>query len=250
MENKGINALVLKIIAAVTMILDHFAASGLLREYFPEGLFGMSYRNAYFLARGIGRLAFPIFCFLIVEGVKHTKNWKIYVLRVAVFAVLTEVPFDMALNGTLFDWTYQNVLFTLLLGMLPVCYLKYYNGPNRYMIYTTLVIAMAMTAETLILSDYGASGVAQIGLMGYLLDGKPERLNISDRLWRTFMCAAAIGTCCLIQMNKYELPAFVALIPIFLYSGRKGPGGKVLQYAFYAVYPVHLLIFGLLLNKF
>ena len=171
-------------------------------------------------------------------------------LRLLIFALITEIPFDAAMEGKLVEWTYQNVLFTLLLGMLPVCYLKYFSGPNRYMIYTTLIIVAAMTAETFLLSDYGASGVAQIGVMGYLIEGKPERVKLPDRVYTTLICAAAIGACCLIQVNKYELPAFFALIPIFLYSGKKGPGGKVLQYALYLVYPVHLLIFGLLLHRF
>ncbi|MBQ9828424.1 MAG: conjugal transfer protein TraX [Lachnospiraceae bacterium] len=251
MNSKGINGTVLKIIAAVSMIIDHYAASGLLKQFSPGGLFGMNCKSTYILFRGIGRLAFPIFCFLIIEGVRYTKNWKLYALRLLIFAALTEVPFDrlFSVDGSFFDWTYQNVLFTLLLGMLCAAFLRFYDGPSRYMIYATLVITAAMTAETFLLSDYGASGVAMIGVMGYLLDDKPEWAKIPDRAWTVFVCAAAIGTCCLVQMNVLELPALFALIPISLYNGERGLGGRAAKYIFYSVYPLHLLIFCFLLNR-
>ncbi len=242
LERGGINALALKIIAVISMLVDHVAASGLLRRFYPNGLLGLDPNTSYEAARAIGRLAFPIFCFLMVEGIKHTGNWKRYVLRVAVFALISEIPFDMALNGKLFNWGYQNVLWTLLLGMVPLLYLKLYEGRDKTAGYIALVIVGAMAAETFLLSDYGASGVVQIGIMGFMLPEKAEEHPVKN----TVICAIAIAACCLVQMNYLEIPAAIALIPIFFYNGKKGPGGRFFQYFVYTFYPVHLLILGLL----
>ncbi|WP_461817744.1 TraX family protein, partial [Faecalimonas sp.] len=99
----GINSFQLKIIAIIAMIIDHI---GLF--FFPE----------HILFRIIGRISFPIFAFLIVEGFYHTRDiWK-YMFRLGVFAVLSEIPFDLLTTGKVFDLRHQNVFFTLLIGVI------------------------------------------------------------------------------------------------------------------------------------
>lgn len=118
----------LKWIAMGTMLIDHIGAclieSGLLNLSDPDSVAFISgselgYR-LYLLdnfLRLVGRIAFPLFCFLLVEGFLHTKNFKRYFLRLGLFALISEIPFDFAMFGTAFDPSYQNVFWTLLFGL-------------------------------------------------------------------------------------------------------------------------------------
>lgn len=114
------SALVLKIIAYATMFIDHLAA--VLGKFYPKvfklGLGeSMTMTEHYLIYRSIGRVAFPIFAFQLVEGAKYTKcRWK-YALRVAIVALISEIPFDLALRGAWMDFSGQNVYFTLLLSL-------------------------------------------------------------------------------------------------------------------------------------
>jgi hypothetical protein len=121
---KGIYGSTLKLIAIFTMLIDHTAATILDRTMASRGinsLFGdhmTTIQYANIAMRLIGRIAFPIFCFLLVEGFIHTRNkWK-YTLRLAIFALISEIPFNLAFQGKFFDMSYQNVFFTLTIGML------------------------------------------------------------------------------------------------------------------------------------
>lgn len=133
-QKKGISGSTLKLVAIITMLIDHTGAAILERLYRSREDrilisssskviqdFYARYRlmnNIDTVMRMIGRVAFPIFCFLLVEGMVHTHNkWK-YAGRLAVFAILSEIPFDLAFMGKPFYWQYQNVFFTLLIGLL------------------------------------------------------------------------------------------------------------------------------------
>lgn len=134
-KKKGISGSTIKIIAVVTMLIDHVAAAVFTRmilsgDYYS--VFGSGdmaqitswlSRNAllYYgtqLMRLIGRLGFPIFCFLLVEGFQKTRNVKKYAFRLALFCLISEIPFDLAFSGSFLNWNYQNVYFTLLIGLL------------------------------------------------------------------------------------------------------------------------------------
>lgn len=136
-KKKGIPGSTIKIIAVVTMLIDHIAAAFLTRvlivrglyyamttpqtlmEWMGEGNNGILYFGMT-LMRLIGRLGFPIFCFLLVEGFQKTRNVKKYVFRLGVFALISEIPFDLAFSGRVWNPNYQNVYFTLLIGILAL----------------------------------------------------------------------------------------------------------------------------------
>ena len=104
-EKLPLNSLHLKLLAVVTMLIDHMGFT-----LFPHAVW----------MRAVGRLAFPIFCFLIAEGCAHTHDKKRYAGRLLLFAVLSELPFNLMCSGQWISWNYQNVLWTLLIGAAPV----------------------------------------------------------------------------------------------------------------------------------
>ncbi|MBQ6875773.1 MAG: hypothetical protein IJN46_06025, partial [Lachnospiraceae bacterium] len=109
----GLSADALKWIAMVTMFIDHLAYTS-LNPYGPH------YVEMYTVMRTIGRIAFPLYCFLLVEGFMHTGNYRRYVLRIGLFALLSEIPFDLALMDSVLEFRSNNVFFTLLAGLLLI----------------------------------------------------------------------------------------------------------------------------------
>ena len=172
----------------------------------------------YDLMRLVGRLAFPLFCFLLVEGFLHTSNVKKYALRLALFALVSEVPFDLAVFGTLFDPKHQNVFFTLLIGLLVMIAADRF----REKVWVQVVIyAAGMAAGLLLQTDYGYKGVLLIIIL-YIF--RYER--------KTQALAGALTI-------SWELTAPLAFLPILAYNGKRGLS---MRYFFYWFYPVHLLI--------
>jgi uncharacterized membrane protein YeaQ/YmgE (transglycosylase-associated protein family) len=136
---KGISGSTLKLIAIFTMLIDHTAATILEKILMANGLSALYQADAqammqfyadngvlygiYTVMRLIGRIAFPIFCFLLVEGFLHTRNATKYAVRLALFAAISEIPFDLALFNKAWDFNHQNVFFTLLIGLLTlICF--------------------------------------------------------------------------------------------------------------------------------
>jgi hypothetical protein len=217
---KGISGAVLKWIAIVTMIIDHFAVA--IYWNLPE----CSYM-VYDVMRKIGRISFPIYCFLLVEGFFHTRNLKKYILNCLIFAVISEIPFDLAVYGR-FVYIYgQNVYFTLVLGLIAIGVLdKFkYKYDTKYLFYRLVVIAAFAWLGQVLEVDYHWKGILFIIMFYYCYNIEKWRRNI-------------IG----IAAFAYEITAPLAFIPIQLYNGTRGKQNK---YMFYAIYPVHLLIFGL-----
>ena len=99
----------LKIAAMLSMLCDHIGFVLVPANHFPE---------IYYTLRIIGRIAFPLFCFMLVEGFVHTHNRKNFIIRLAVFAIVSEIPFDLSSCGSAFDWDSQNVMWTLLIGFI------------------------------------------------------------------------------------------------------------------------------------
>ena len=130
----------LKTIACITMLVDHIGAScieaGILTPGLDIGTLSRDTLSTYplyrldMVLRFTGRLAFPLFCFLLVEGFVHTHNVKGYLGRLVLFGLLSEVPFDLAFFRTPFDPSAQNVYWTLALGVLAMAGLKHYEKPD------------------------------------------------------------------------------------------------------------------------
>ena len=221
----------LKWFAVLIMLVDHIGAC--LLEVFVLNYYGVSplagrIDNLYFwlsldsVLRGIGRAAFPIFCFLLVEGAVHTRSPRKYLLRLASFARISEIPFDLALHNQPFYWGTQNVFFTLLAGLLVIQAFQSSPGQEwRGM----LALAVLGAAAELCGTDYGAIGVAVIAVM-YLL---------RERFW----AASVLSLILLVLLARIEIFSIPAFLILALYNGKRGRQPK---YFFYVFYPVHLLI--------
>ena len=234
----GLNGNVLKILAVVFMILDH------TRVAVVDGNMWMNY---------IGRLSFPIFAFLISEGFIHTSNFKKYLLRLTAFAVISEIPFNVFCSSKTFFPQYQNVLFTFVLSVLALVLIDFAKKEPTLPkvagagLGTVIIVFLAEVLKV----DYGGAGVV-IVIAFYLFrnfpfaflaqfitvfvvfilfyPGRPVFFKIQDLIF----C---------IPVQSFALFSF---IPIWLYNGKKGKSSKVLQYGFYAFYPVHMLILYLI----
>ena len=232
----------LKLIALFTMLIDHFAATVLL-QMANNGIGGQTLIDIYWVMRSIGRMAFPVYCFLLVEGFKYTHSRVNYAARLFVFALISEIPFDLALNNTILEFKSNNVFFTLLLGLLTIIVLEWLKSADRIekssstakwmfvtlikcIVMISVVLVMMIIAEFILCCDYGAAGVGCIVIM-YLLGQNRE-----------IAFAAAVILLGLLS-GTIEFFALFMLIPIHFYNGKRG---IPLKYVFYAFYPVHLLV--------
>ncbi len=223
----GISGSTLKLIAIITMLIDHTGACVIraithLPDIRADAGALATWQNIYNISRDIGRIAFPIFCFLLVEGFLHTRDVKRYALRLFVFALISEIPFDLALKGGIFVPSYQNVYFTLLIGLLVLYGIQWItqNG-SRNLLLCVFPIAAGMLLAWAMKTDYSYKGVFLIAIL-YLL-----------RSSRIYQCIGGVAA------MAWELPAPVAFIPVYFYNGKRGLS---LKYFFYWFYPVHLMI--------
>lgn len=241
---------VLKLIAIITMLIDHTGAV-LLR----------SNTDLYWPARTIGRIAFPIFVFMLVEGFHHTSNIRKYLTRLGIFALISEIPFDMAFyNGFyhrdfLSDFkasftdtatlnlflknvlSYQNVFFTLFLGLFAIyCMSMIENRFKKEVILSNVFDALITigfcAAAVLLRTDYDMKGILLI-VAFYLFRG--------SKIITTVCFLIIIGTFFPSTNGNLNIETFALLgmIPIAFYKGKKG---KNIKYFFYIFYPAHLLI--------
>lgn len=242
MPKHGLSQENLKVIACVTMLLDHIGATVILVAFYRStGAEQGMWLQVYNMLRTIGRLAFPIYCFLLVEGTFHTGNPKKYGLRLLTGMILSEIPFDFAFNDGI-DWQSQSVMVTLLLGFAMLEIMK--KCPNLPL-KLILTLPFSLAAEKLG-TDYGAMGIHVIAVFALTRDLKRKHLWQFFLLWIIFspnhlMVFNWLGG---IHWTIQELAAF-AVIPIALYNGRKSTNSKALQWGFYLFYPVHLLVLSL-----
>jgi len=207
---------VLKLTACVAMLIDHIGAVLL-----PQ----------YALLRIVGRIAFPIYCFLLAEGVSYTKRPFAYILRLLLLAVISELPFDLSFAGRI-TFQYQNVMVTLLLGVCMGLVMK--KAP--IWLKPVLILPFALLAE-LLRTDYGAMGIVIIALF-LLTRQMPQKLLLQTAgLFIIQLCFSA---------NNIQHCALAAMIPISLYSGQKLTNSIAVQWSFYLFYPIHLLILWLI----
>lgn len=307
---KGFSGSTVKIIAVISMLIDHTAAVVLTRQVMANGYMDIVWgtqeqimdwltENALLFygmqgMRMIGRLGFPIFCFLLVEGFQRSRDVRKYALRLGIFALISEIPFDLAITGQILHTGYQNVYFTLLLGLLALCGYAFFDryekaekdlpGAVRMLLTVTGVMAPAAILVTgvpapsgmgtpvrllcaagivcaitaVILAVYGSKrGFRRVQtvcadmtvLTAMMFAGEALRTDYGGMgvltitamyLFRKKKAISMLAGCIVLTlMSVSEVPAFLAIIPVALYNGRRG---LRMKYFFYAFYPIHLLL--------
>lgn len=253
---KGITGSTLKIIAIIAMFIDHFAAIVMDRYLFASGFYvrgtdgsimgidpsipnGMLIYWLDVVLRLIGRIGFPIFCFLLIEGFIHTRcRWK-YLLRLAIFAFVSEIPFDLAFGFR--GESYQNVFFTLAIGFAVIWGIDAATGYIERRIQKKskdirqIIIAIVITVAGFLLAealhtDYSGMGIVTIAIM-YWLHKYQSKIS------------AMVGGCVVLVLKEaMEFTAFATVPLIAKYNGERG---LKLKYVFYLFYPVHILFWHL-----
>ena len=241
-KNFELTAAVLHIIAMTLMLMDHLWATLLpAREWLTCA----------------GRVAFPIFAFMAVEGYFHTRSFKKYILRMLMFAVLSEIPFDLMYGGTWFYPVHQNVLWTFLLGLLGVWLMEQVRKKGKtwmYLLVCVLVVPAGLVLGTLCMVDYYGVGVLTVFVF-YFLHGRKWWCflgQLAALYWLNVELLGGLMYPVQLLGMEFELCqqglALLALIPIWLYRGRQGYHSKPFQYLCYAFYPVHMLLLVVVLN--
>ena len=248
------NSLALKIIALTAMVMDHMGAA------FPE-IFGIQFRI-------IGRLAFPIYVFLIAEGFLHTRNCAKFLGRLFVFAIISEPFFDVVLNGAsvaeISFFADTNIFYTLFLGGVAVVAYqsaeKWRDEVSFYVrAFVPLLICMWL-AEAVLGSDYGAYGVVFIFVVYQLNKSFRTRNDVARMYFVVFALLCLIPYVELLHFafrHGFDavpaaywlmIPATIAaVVPVALYNGKRGPNSAFVKWFFYASYPLHLAVLAVLM---
>ncbi len=234
-----LDAFTLKVLGMVLMLLDH------IWGVVPGAPAWMT---------AVGRLAFPIFAFRLADGFFLTGDRRLYLQRLFLCAVLSELPFDLAVEGGWFYPFHQNVLFTFCLSFLCMLILERARpkGPVVFWLSAAGVTLLGYLAGFIAVVDYYGYGVVTV-LLFYLFRDKPWGWAVQLAALFYINWELIGGLVWPVQLfgRVLEVPeqglAVLALVPIWLYNGKEGPHGRAVQYACYAFYPAHLLALALVL---
>lgn len=240
-QSRGLTAFSVKLIAVFTMLTDHIGAV-IIQPYLNAKMDSLGYEltqtlnTVYTVTRAIGRMAFPLFCFMLVEGFFHTRSrWK-YLLRLVIFALISEIPYNLALAKSTFSLDKQSVLVTLSLGLIMLIVLDYVRSRDLSELIkgllTIVIVAAFCVIAHLTKCDYELKGILMIAGI-YLLY---PIFNVNR-----FTFCTCTGLMYFWEWSKtlYYFPASLSPMLLCFYNGRKG---RSLKYFFYLFYPLHLLI--------
>lgn len=240
MQKRGLSQEALKLLACMTMLVDHLAVIIVMGSLYSTH-HGMRL-EIYETMRLIGRIAFPIYCFLLAEGSAHTHNHARYGLRLAICALLSELPYDLALWGRI-TWQHQNVMVTLFLGF---CALEVMKRCPNLPLKLLLALPFAALAE-FAGGDYGAKGIMLVVLFALTRRIPHRHLAQVLGIWFIFSPNHAMFLNWMEQLSVTTQEwAVLAILPIALYDGRKVTKSKAVQWGFYLFYPTHLLLLYLI----
>lgn len=240
MNKLEISSFTLHLLAMSLMFCDHLWASII------PGAMWLNY---------IGRIAFPIFAYMLIEGFYLTKDLKKYMLRILVFALISEIPFNLIAGADFFYPFYQNVLWNFLISLLCISIIEKIKRKNN-LILTILTIVtisfLGFIVATFLMVDYYGYGVLMV-MVFYVFKGRKWWQILLQIICMFYINVILLGGRT-IPINLFglliEFPtqgfAMLAFIPILLYRGKQGPYNKTIKYLYYSFYPLHLLILSII----
>ncbi|MEG1140441.1 MAG: TraX family protein [Lachnospiraceae bacterium] len=243
MNKKILSGSSIKIIAIISMVIDHFGflvlKNGIMLNAPYSAFSDAQFKNLSTLVEAchiIGRIAFPLFCFLLVEGFLHTHNMKKYVFQLAIFAIISEPIYDIANSGKLFSVTQQNVLFTLLLGVVTLILIKKCkeNIPS-----TIVITAISCLLSYILKLDGWYYGILLMVVIYIFHDKNMIKYILAALIM--FLCGLDFSIKAV--LDPYLIAGVVSLAIASFYNGERG---IKLKYFFYAFYPLHLLFLYIL----
>ena len=222
---KKINGAQLKYIAFASMFIDHFNKAIITPFLTGTGPLNVITRIFDIL----GRIAFPIFAFMIVEGFFKTKSrWK-YLRNLLVFATISEIPYDMFQSAVFINTRSQNILWGLALGLFTIMVIDKLKEKIKkrpvWIFVSIIIVALSSLGSMLISADYEYYAIIIIYIYYLFYDKR--------------LLASSLGFLVIIK----EIYAILGFATVLLYNGEKGKQNKVFNYLFY---PVHLLILGII----
>ena len=230
----------LHVLAMITMLMDH-TWSCLLPSW--EWL------------TCVGRITFPIFAFMTVEGFFHTHNFKKYCTRMLVFALISEIPFDLMYNGAIFYPYHQNVMWTFLIALLGMKLME--TMKLRGILWQTVLVDIVVVLVCVLMGfaffvDYYGTGIMLVFVF-YFFHGRKWWCFLGQFLGMYYLNVEVLGGYYYpINLFGFQIElvqqsiAMLALIPIWLYRGKQGYHSKPFQYFCYAFYPGHILVLYLI----
>ncbi len=223
----------LHILAMTTMLCDHLGMVLL-----PQAIW----------MRSVGRVAFPIFAFLLVEGFCHTKNFMRYAGRMFACALIAEVPFDLMTSGRLVNLSHQNVLWTFLIALFLMRIVEQYrncSGERPQAMLIVWIVLGFLLGESLS-TDYGGAGILMVLVFCFFRERTPA--NFAAQLSCLLILNSFFVPSGFVLAFGFEFPqqilAALSLFPVWLYQGRQGYHSQGFQYLCYAFYPAHALVLG------
>lgn len=252
-RQRGVTGAVLKNAAYITMLVDHFFAVlflGYMRQYPVNGGWDPQLEKVYHMGRAVGRVSFVLFAYLIVEGFRHTRSRGRYLLRLLLFALLSEIPFDLAFSGELVDWSGQNIYWTLTTGVLVLVLWEYLSGNRSVFSWICRIVGLlaGCGAAFFLSMDYRLMGILLIFTL-YLTHDKGAGVQVLSvgavMLFGTWASnqlryGDSFTPEYLFLFSLREMYGLFAFVLIFFYNGKKGR--QMPKPFYYLFYPVHLLL--------
>lgn len=222
MQKLPLSGASLKLLALVTMFADHINKGIIIPAAYQYE--SATLATIALVLKVVGRWAFPLFFFMLVEGFTHTSNKGKYLRNICIFALLSEIPFNLFVHRSLFDLEHQNIFFTHAIGIIVMWLISIIpkNSTTLKNVYIFIIVSSGCIVSELLGFDYGWMGIALISAF-YIL-----------REYR--IIAAAAGYALAMFEQPFSFPVF-AILP--LYNGERG---KQIKRLFYWAYPVHLLL--------
>ena len=199
-----------------------------LMELMQSSESAMAIATVALVLQAVETVAVPIFVFLLAEGFLHTSDWKKYLARVAGLALLTEIPYDLAMNGKVLEFGTQNPVIGLVLCMVLLYLFRRFAAKKLFCV----VLALAGLVWAMMLKvDHGIPMILMVCVI-HLFRNKRMFMGFSG------MAAAALCT----GISPFYLAAPMGFLAIHFYNGEKGNSSRLVNYLFY---PVTLLVIGL-----